>query len=128
MGPLTSERYTTKDLELFGYLLSVNEKGNKVTFSLLDRPSSITTSRISLFDRGYQDVWDELMNHMARWLLRHINNPKLILWLSKYGKCLNRKFMQMLQGAILSTHDNIDKEMLNIWHVLGSADIEKNLD
>lgn len=29
--------------------------------------------------------WDTVMRELARWLIRHLNDPKLVLWLVKRG-------------------------------------------
>ena len=41
--------------------------------------------------------WDEVMFHLARWLTRHLDDPKLVLWLAKQGGQLHDRFATLVQ-------------------------------
>ena len=40
------------------------------------------------------------MRHLARWLLRHLDDPNLVLWLAKQGGQLNSEFARLLGRRI----------------------------
>ena len=121
LKPLSMPQFSTKDLNRFGFSLSSNaEKLNK-EFSFLDRPAPHTTSRMRLFYSDWDSCWDEIMTSLATWLLKHLNNPKLALWLSKSGGHLNEYFKKMLEKELISLSNLRDSDsvqnllMKKIW-------------
>lgn len=86
LEPLSEERYRHADLGRFG----VPPKAavdDKLSFSLIRRPSPYPLAPwMSLVNAGARGSrWDEVMRHLARWLIRHLNDPALLLWLVKHG-------------------------------------------
>lgn len=86
LQPLSEERYQHADLSRF----SVPPRAtvdDKLTFSLTRRPSPYSLApSMSLVDAGARGSrWDEVMRQLARWLIRHLNDPALLLWLVKRG-------------------------------------------
>jgi hypothetical protein len=54
------------------------------------------------------------MNHLASWLMRHLNNPQLLLWLTERGGRLQNQLVRMVewqldQFAELEREGNITK-------------------
>lgn len=84
---LLSERiYGWDDLSRFG-VSGGTEKDDTLKFSLIRRPAPYTHAPwMTLLEDGivYQE-WDDVMHQLARWLIRHLNDPKLVLWLSKHS-------------------------------------------
>ncbi len=60
---------------------------NKLEFSLLDRPAPyLRAPYMAVVRRGAAETLpDDVMRHLARWLLRYLDEPKLILWLARHG-------------------------------------------
>jgi len=59
----------------------------KLEFSLLDRPAPyLRAPYMAVVRRGAAETLpDDVMRHLARWLLRYLDEPKLILWLARHG-------------------------------------------
>lgn len=86
LGPLSEDRYHHTDLGRFG----VPPKAaidDKLAFSLTCRPSPYPLAPLmTLVSPGHRSArWDEVMRQLARWLIRHLDNPDLLLWLVKRG-------------------------------------------
>ena len=60
---------------------------DNLQFSFIHRPAPYGNAPwMSLVDSGpTQSRWDEVMVQLARWLVRHLNDPTLILWIAKHG-------------------------------------------
>lgn len=101
LDPLTEKRFRIEDLSRFG-VESANVSNDSLEFSLLSRPTPPgLASPMSLVSNG-QSIGDldTVMSQIARWLTRHIDNPKLILWVAKQGGVLHPKFAWLLESAI----------------------------
>lgn len=57
------------------------------TGGLIDRPApSALTPRMRLVSNGSGSTgWDDVMRELARWLMRHLGDPKLLEWLARRG-------------------------------------------
>jgi len=90
---LCDERYRHADLDRFGVPPKIAKDG-KLAFSLTYRPTPYDLApRMTLVDAGANaSRWDEVMRHLARWLTRHLDDPKLVLWLAKRGGQLHEDF------------------------------------
>ena len=44
--------------------------------------------------------WDNVIYHIARWLLRYLDDPDLIIWLTGQGGLLQRSFRSMIQHRL----------------------------
>ncbi len=82
----SEDRYQHCDLERFGVppLANVN---NKIVFSFIRRPAPYNLAPLmSLVSGGVADSkLDKVLYQIARWLVRHLNDPALILWLAQRG-------------------------------------------
>ena len=83
---LSEERYHHADLGRFGVPPKV-AVDDKLAFSLTRRPSPYPLAPLmTLVDAGARGSrWDEVMRQLARWLIRHLDDPTLLLWLVKRG-------------------------------------------
>jgi hypothetical protein len=99
LGPLCERAFSKIDLPSFGVR---EEDPNEDSFSILERPAPSKFSPwMSLVSSGGQSSsWDGRMIHMAEWMLRHLNNPKLAVWLSEGGGFLTGFFGQMIDRRI----------------------------
>lgn len=86
LEPLSEERYRQADLGRFG-VPPRTIVDDKLTFSLTRRPSPYPLApSMCVVDTGARGSrWDEVMRQLARWLIRHLNDPALLLWLVKRG-------------------------------------------
>ena len=86
LAPLSEERYGHADLGRFGVPPRVAVDDN-LAFSLTRRPSPYPLAPLMcLVDGGaHGSRWDDVMRQLARWLIRHLDDPDLLLWLVKRG-------------------------------------------
>jgi hypothetical protein len=101
LEPLTETQFDHDDLMRFG-VVPKSEKDNNLIFSLINRPAPYTHAPwMHIADMGGQvSNCDETMFQLARWLTRHLDDPKLILWLSKQGGQLHERFARMVWNRI----------------------------
>ena len=97
---LSKPCFHSQDLERLG--VPAFEKPRKEsTFSLLSRPAPHTQSlAMSVASGGGSSGWDAGMNHLARWLTRHLNDPELILWVVDQGGVLDNRFAQHIKDQL----------------------------
>lgn len=86
LEPLSEERYRHADLGRFG-VPPKSTVDDKLTFSLTQRPSPYPLAPLmTVVDAGARGSrWDEVMRQLACWLIRHLDDPALLLWLVKRG-------------------------------------------
>lgn len=91
------DRYAHKDLQIFG--ITPNEKADdKLVFNFVNRPTPYHLApKMSLLS-GYLTMgnWDKVMYQIARWLLRHLNDPQLILWVSRHAGKIHPSFVSLM--------------------------------
>ncbi len=54
---------------------------------------------------GFGREWDDVMFNLARWLIRHLDDPALILWLTKHGGQINHEFAKLIERSLAETDD-----------------------
>ena len=119
LEPLTEARFGQDDLARFG-VVPKSGKDKKLIFSVINRPAPYTHApRMCIADMGARvSDWDELMPHLARWLTRHLDDPKLILWLSNQGGQLHERFAYLVWSKIKAldqlAHDDNQAELERI--------------
>lgn len=86
LEPLCEERYQHADLHRFGVPARA-AVDDTLTFSLTRRPSPYTLAPLMcLADSGASGSrWDEVMKQLASWLVRHLDDSALLLWLVNRG-------------------------------------------
>jgi len=98
---LSADRYAFSDLARFG-VMPYGEIDEKPAFSLLLRPAPCTlASPMMLASHGADETrWDDVMAHLGRWLVRHLDDPVLILWLAKRGGRLHPKLASLIEDRL----------------------------
>lgn len=98
LEPLFDDRYRYADLNRFG-VPPLRTKDDKLNFSLARRPAPYNHAPwMALVDVGATaSQWDDVMFHLARWLTRHLDDPTLVLWLTKRGGQLHERFAWLLE-------------------------------
>ncbi|WMN59560.1 SIR2 family protein [Pseudoalteromonas xiamenensis] len=99
--PFCQQRFELKDLIRFGVHPSGKTTPN-VRFSLVQRPAPFEkTPRMQLVSRGDEScMWDDCMFYLARWLLCHLNDSRLIMWLMKQGGELHPRFKYIIEQKL----------------------------
>lgn len=97
----SADRYLEGDLSRFGVppRLDVDKK---LSFSLIRRPAPyIHAPWMALVSGGATDCqWDGVMFHLARWLVRHLNDPVLIIWLAQRGGQLHERWPWLIEHEL----------------------------
>ena len=85
LEPLSEKQFEHRDLSHFGVAANSTEDKD-LRFSIFHRPAPYTRSPwMCIVDNGTQNSHlDPVMFHLSRWLTRHLDDPKLILWLARY--------------------------------------------
>ncbi len=56
---------------------------------------------MAIVDAGQRGSrWDEVMRQLARWLIRHLDDPKLLLWLVKRGGQLHDEVVWLIEHRL----------------------------
>lgn len=95
------QKFCSQDLCRFGFQPDLSAS-NDFKFSLINRPSSIKLSPTMSLNsfKTFRSNWDPIMHHIANWLLRHLNNPKLVLWFAKQGSLLHPNLISLIERHI----------------------------
>ncbi len=55
----------------------------------------------NIFETGVQrGNWDDVTRQLMPWLTRHLNDPRLLLWLSQYGDRLDDRFVRLIEDRL----------------------------
>jgi len=97
----SDRRFTFGDLLRFDVPPRINVD-NELRFSLIRRPAPYDRApSMALVDGGAAgSQWDNTMFHLARWLLRHLNDPRLVIWIAQHGGHLNNRWALMVENAL----------------------------
>ena len=97
----SDERYQHSDLSRFG-VLPREEVDAKLRFSLICRPTPYPlASRMLLVSGGVAgSQWDDVMLHLARWLVRHLDDPRLIIWIAQRGGQLHDGWIRLIEDEL----------------------------
>lgn len=95
------ERFGHGDLSRFGVPPN-NEGDTKLNFSLVRRPTPYDLApRMLLAAGGATDSqWDDVMFHLARWLLRHLNDPRLVIWIAQRGGHMHNHWLRLIEERL----------------------------
>ena len=101
LEPLSEDRYRQADLDSFGVGPRA-EQDEDLAFSLIRRPSPYTHAPwMALVDESVSaGRWDDVMFHLCRWLIRHLDDPKLVLWLTARGMPIHREFVDRVEWRL----------------------------
>lgn len=97
----TEDRYRHHDLRRFG--VPPHAVGDRnLQFSLIRRPAPYERSPwMALVASGTSSgQWDAVMHNIARWLVRYLNDPALILWLVQRGSHLHDRLLWLVEDRL----------------------------
>lgn len=100
LEPLSQDRFRHADLSRFG-VPPQPKLDEKLQFSLTRRPAPYTHAPWMMLVHWRIDTseWDVVMWHLARWLVRHLNDPALVLWLAERGE-LHDRFVSLIESEL----------------------------
>jgi len=106
LEPLSQDLYRHADLGRFGVPPQA-AVDDKLTYSLTSRPTPYPLAPwMTIVDAGNRSCrWDAVMHQLARWLIRHLDDPKLLLWLIKQGGQLHGDLILLIERRL----DELDK-------------------
>jgi hypothetical protein len=101
LDAFSEERFQHLDLARFGVHGSVVADG-KLRFSLIRRPTPYALASPMLLVSGgvTGNQWDEVMLHLARWLVRHLDDPRLVIWIAKRGSQLHDRWLWLIEHEL----------------------------
>ncbi|WP_223516279.1 anti-phage defense-associated sirtuin Dsr1 [Pseudomonas sp. GL-B-19] len=94
-------RYLHGDLTRFG-VPSHNEPDTKLRFSLVRRPAPYPLAPPLMLVSGgaSSSQWDDVMYQLARWLVRHLNDPQLVIWSAQQGGQLHDRWSWLIDERL----------------------------
>jgi hypothetical protein len=117
---LSDARFRHIDLPRFGVSPDKSDD-KKIEFSFIRRPTPYNLApRMSIiYLRDFYGLWDVVMEAICTWLLRHLDSPKLLIWVVNRGGQLHPNFagalIQQLQKSPPSPH------MTRLWRLVLSG-------
>ncbi len=85
------------DLRRFGMPLQP-PADTTLKFSLVNRPANYKHAPWMALDSVRRDPdWDDVMLHIANWLVRFLNDPQLIHWLLDLGRQPHNRFLSLVK-------------------------------
>lgn len=105
---LSEERFQHSDLVRFR-VASPTEIDEKLRFSLIRRPAPYDYAPwMALVSGGVISCQlDKVMRHLARWLARHLGDPKLVIWIAQRGGQIHEHLHWWIEHKL---HDVATKE------------------
>ena len=49
---------------------------------------------------GTESEWDDVMFHLAKWLLRHLDDPALLIWAAQHGGRLHDRWQWLIEAEL----------------------------
>jgi hypothetical protein len=89
--------------DLIRFLVSPTKTpDDKLQFALVHRPSPYGLSPwMSLLTSDPNSSrWDSVMFHLARWLVHHLSDPSLIIWVALRGGTVHPNFLALIREAL----------------------------
>jgi hypothetical protein len=101
LDAFSDERFQYGDLARFGVPPHI-EVDTKLRFSLIRRPASYDRAPPMLLASGgiTGSQWDDVMFHLARWLLRHLDDPRLVIWIAERGGQLHDRWPWLIEHEL----------------------------
>lgn len=101
LEPLSEELYRHADLGRFS-VPPQTAVDSKLAYSLISRPTPyLLAPWMRIADSGHRSGgWDAVMLQVARWLLRHLDDPTLLIWLIKRGGQLHDQLIWLIERRL----------------------------
>jgi hypothetical protein len=97
----SGERFQHSNLARFG-VPPRDEVDSKLRFSLIRRPAPYDHAPPMLLASGgiTGSQWDDVMFHLARWLVRHLDDPRLVIWIAQRGGQLHDRWPWLIEHEL----------------------------
>lgn len=97
----SDERFQHSDLARFGVPPHYKVDA-KLRFSLLRRPAPYLLAPPMLLASGgvADSQWDDVMFHLANWLVRHLDDPRLVIWIAQSGGQLHDRWSWLIEHEL----------------------------
>lgn len=97
----SDQRFQHADLPRFG-VPPRDKVDSELRFSLTNRPAPYELApRMFLASGGTRGShWDDVMFHLARWLVRHLDDPRLVIWIAQRGGQLSDRWPWLIEGKL----------------------------
>jgi hypothetical protein len=97
----SKEYFRHSDLGHFGVPPS-SEVDAKMRFSLINRPAPYDRAPFMLLASGgvMDSHWDDVMSHLGRWLVRHLDDPALPIWIAQRGGQLHADWARLVEDEL----------------------------
>lgn len=97
----SDERFGHGDLVRFR-VSPLDEVDAKLRFSLIRRPAPYYLAPSMLLASGavIGSRWDDVMRQLARWLTRHLDDPKLVIWIAERGGKLHEHWEWQIEHEL----------------------------
>lgn len=108
LEPLSQKLYRHADLGRFRISARSDDPDKEeIAFSLIHRPVPYWhASQMAIVDVGPRHSrWDAVMSQLAHWLIRHLDDPNLLLWAIKRGGQLHDQMIWLIERRI----DDLEK-------------------
>ncbi|MCG8613962.1 MAG: SIR2 family protein [Pseudomonadales bacterium] len=101
LEPFAHERFGHDDLTRFG-VPPQGEVDTKLRFSLIQRPAPYGRAPSMLLASGgiTGSQWDDAMFHLARWLVRHLDDSRLVVWVAERGGQLHDRLLLLIEREL----------------------------
>lgn len=101
LDTFSDERFQHGDLARFN-VTPRDEVDTKLRFSLIRRPAPYDRAPPMLLAAGGTtgSQWDDVMFHLARWLVRHLDDARLILWIAQRGGQLHDRWLWLIEHEL----------------------------
>ena len=126
LGALSEPCFSRVDLPRFGVQPDLQLKDNS-PFSMILRPTPYHLAPfMSLVQRGGSTInnWDNVMLELSRWLSRHLDDPKLLLWIAKKGGILHETFSRDIAESL--TKHPPSSSMHILWNLALSGRLKSS--
>lgn len=97
----SDERFQHSDLLRF-CVPPYDEVDAKLRFSLIRRPTPYDRApQMALVSWGTTGSgWDDVMFHLARWLVRHLDDPALVIWIAEHGGQMDDRLAWLIEHEL----------------------------
>ncbi|EMC7820541.1 SIR2 family protein [Vibrio cholerae] len=101
LEPFSDERFVHGDLARFG-VPPHDDVDAKLSFSLIRRPAPYDRAPYMLLASGglINSQWDDVTFHLARWLRRHLDDPRMIIWIAERGGQLHDQWRWLIEQEL----------------------------
>ncbi len=101
LDAFSDERYRYSDLARFDVPARKKIDGN-LRFSLIRRPASYNRAQPMRLVSGVnpETQWDDVMFHLARWLVRHLDDSRLVLWIAQRGGRIHDRWLRLIEHEL----------------------------